>query len=460
MPYHHPRCLAMMAGLALLAACDDGAADGPLDGAVDAVTPDASVPSAPAPDEPSTGWGPTTTVGTTCAPPPLLRLEDIPNDPTLDDADPNTGAVFEVDGHALIGKHVSDVAAAEGGLRLWQELALRFPENQLRDVVQYEVFASSDPAAIFNRTGDVVTQRHGLKIGFSAELIAENDPDPCAPLVPRRGSFDWSLVHEMGHVRGWLDGSWSRFLTTFRDVAGDGEGFPEDGAPVLDREFVTSYAARADGDEDHAESWTTFVMLPEAALPAMMADEPLAATKVRWMYDQPGLRALRQAIRITEADGGDAVVTAAPRLDEERLWAEYRAALDGQNPPVDAIENPAWLHGSWGGTFEHAGAVYEQTFVITADDVLDVRRDAAGNELHRYAYGALLADGDLELRYIEYREAALYGWAASVTIPGTNDAVGYSTDFVRWDASKVLWGSSGGAGDGINVQDVELLRLE
>ena len=36
-----------------------------------------------------------------------------------------------------------------------------------------------------------------------------------APLVPRRGSFDWSLIHEFGHLRGWLDLTWREFLGTF-----------------------------------------------------------------------------------------------------------------------------------------------------------------------------------------------------------------------------------------------------
>lgn len=465
----------------LIVGCDDAANGDPLNGALDASTPndatvddaamdaalpdagmsdvDSDVPVEPDPDDPSLAWGPTATVGSDCVPPPLLRLEDIPNDPSLDDDNPDTGAVFEVDGHSLIGKHVTDVAAAEGGLRLWQELALRFPENQLRDLVQYEVFSTSDPVATFNRTNAVTTQRNGLKIGFSAELIDKNDPDPCAPLVPRRGTFDWSLVHEMGHVRGWLDGSWTRFISTFPDVSGPGDGFPEDGSPVLDRAFVTSYAERDDGDEDHAESWTTFVMLPESAIPAMMADEPLAASKVRWMYDQPGLRALRQAVRITESDGGNVVVTAAPRLDEEQLWADYREAIDNQNPPVDAIVNPAWLQGTWRGRFEFAGVTYEQEFKITADSVIDVRRDANGAELHRFDLATLMADDRLVLRYIDYPEDALYGWSALIDIPGTDDRIGYSTDFVQWDGTKVLWGSGGGAINDFSVQDIDLLRV-
>src|SRR5262245_28369510 len=50
-----------------------------------------------------------------CIPPPLLVLANIPDDPTLDDGDPETLAIFEVNGHDLIGKFVRDPAAAESG---------------------------------------------------------------------------------------------------------------------------------------------------------------------------------------------------------------------------------------------------------------------------------------------------------------------------------------------------------
>lgn len=255
-------------------------------------------------------------VPATCVPPPLLTLSEIPDDPSLDPHEDDIVATFEVDGHDLIGKFVVDEAAAEGGLKLWQELTLRVPENQLLDLVQLDISLDDDPVAYFNRHGDVTTKRRGLKIGFSVESFELNQPDPCAPLDPRRGTFDWSLIHELGHLRGFVDGSWFEFLDTFPDVQGDGEGYPEDGSPVLTGDFVTSYAERADGDEDHAESWTTYVVLPVDALPPPSEDEPLALQKVRWMDAQPGLRELREALRITEADAVVVDVAPAPRIDE------------------------------------------------------------------------------------------------------------------------------------------------
>ncbi|MEM6988843.1 MAG: hypothetical protein AAF721_00050 [Myxococcota bacterium] len=250
----------------------------------------------------------------TCTPPPLLRLDDIPDDPSLDPGDDDVVATFEVSGHALVGKHVTDEDAARGGLRLWQEFTLRIPENQLLDLVQLDIYLDDDPVATFNRRGDVTTSRQGLKIGFSVDNFGRNAEDPCAPLVPRRGSFDWSLIHEFGHLRGFVDGTWPEFLETFPDVQGDGEGYPEDDSPVLTGDFVTSYAERADGDEDHAESWTTFVMLPSSAIPVASVDEPLALQKVRWIAQQPGMRELRAAIRISETDAVVADVSPAPRL--------------------------------------------------------------------------------------------------------------------------------------------------
>lgn len=275
-----------------------------------------------------------------CVPPPLLLLSDIPDNPSLAyDDEPDVVATFEVDGHDLIGKHVTDVAAAEGALKLWQEVMLRIPENQLLDLVQLDISLDTDPVAYFNRNGNVTTTRQGLKIGFSVETFAINQDDPCAPLEPRRGTFDWSLVHEFGHLRGLVDGSWFLFLDTFPDVQGPGDGYPEDGSPILTGDFVTSYAERDDGDEDYAETWTTYVMLPASDIPPLTGDDPLALQKVHWMDQQPDLRELREAIRITEADHVAVDVPAAPRLDT--------SIFDPDDEGNDSIVVPKELIGQW-----------------------------------------------------------------------------------------------------------------
>ena len=337
------------------------------------------------------------TIGTTCTPPPLLVLDSIPNDPSLDDGDEGTLATFEVLGDQLIGKFVRDEEAARGGLRLWQEVVLRIPTNQRYDLVQFDIFEGGTQAAYFNRTGRITTERYGLKIGFNVNTFGEDDADVCAPLVPRRGSFDWSLVHEFGHLRGWLDGSWDAFLDTFEDVRGEGGGYPEDGSPILTGDFVTSYAERADGDEDHAESWTTFVMLDLDAIPAPSAGEPESITKVRWMSMQPGLLELRAAIRITEPDGGGVTVQGAPRLFASRA-------------PV--IEPPARVRGVWESAPITLGdqPAFVQRFEIRADDIV-VSEIEGGVERDRFSYAQGHRDGTF-VRFDQGDDGEVYFYVA------------------------------------------------
>lgn len=315
-----------------------------------------------------------------CDPPALLQLDDIPDDPSLAyDEGSDVVATFEVDGHALIGKHVTDVEAAEGGLKLWQEIALRIPANQLGDLVQLDIYTDTDPVAYFNRTGGVTTQRQGLKLGFSVENFKTNDADPCAPLRPARGNFDWSLVHEFGHLRGFVDRSWFTFLGRFPDIRGEGDGYPEDGSPVLDRDFVTSYAERADGDEDYAESWTTYVMLPSSDLPAEVEGESLALQKIRWLDAQPGLRELRDALRVTEDDAVDVDVPPAPPLDP--LWLE---------PGNSVILSPVLFQGEWRESPTEGYAL-----TLTPDDVV-VAQYEGGVEVSRVSMAEQRAAGTLD----------------------------------------------------------------
>ena len=355
-----------------------------------------------------------------CTPPPLLQLDAIPDDPSLAPDNQDILATFEVDGHDLVGKFVRDVPAAQGGLKLWQEFTLRIPENQLLDLVQLDIYADTDPVAYFNRTGNVTTERLGLKLGFSTLNFELNQDDPCAPLEPRRGTFDWSLVHEFGHLRGWVDGSWPKFLDTFPDVQGDGDGYPEDGSPILTGDFVTSYAERADGDEDHAESWTTFVMLAESELPPPSDDEPLALQKVRWMANQPDLIELREAIRITEGDAMDVTVPPAPRLDPSSI-----------NPPddsggdvgVEPIEVPAELHGVW-----QQSATDGVHVTMSATDIV-LSRYESGVEVERLSLAEEAAAD--QLFYFEIHDGASATLAYSFI--GAPDTERFNHDFFLQD---------------------------
>lgn len=385
----------------LLVACDDSeapdadvttASDTDSDGAStgdDSASGSTGSSTDPSDDTSSTGddessgseSGGDTDIPAGCVPPPLLLLADIPDNPSLAyDDEPDVVATFEVNGHDLIGKHVTDVAAAEGGLKLWQEVMLRIPENQLLDLVQLDISLDTDPVAYFNRSGNVTTTRLGLKIGFSVDIFALNQDDPCAPLEPRRGTFDWSLVHEFGHLRGLIDGSWFLFLDTFPDVQGPGDGYPEDGSPILTGDFVTSYAERDDGDEDYAETWTTYVMLPASDIPALTGDDPLALQKVHWMDQQPDLRELRDAIRITEADHMAVDVPPAPRLDT--------SIFDPGDQGSDSVVVPKELVGQWRESPTDGVVV---TFAL--DDIILAQYEA-GVETESLSLGeALAADG-------------------------------------------------------------------
>jgi hypothetical protein len=114
---------------------------------------------------------------------------------------------------------------------------------------------------------------------------------------------------------------------------------------------VTSYAERADGDEDHAETWTTFVMLGDDAIPPAADGEPMAVTKLRWMSEQPAYAALRRAIRITEPGVQPEIVDAAPAL-ADRV----------EPPPFGA---PSWMHGVYQ---EHP--TDGRQFEFRADDII------------------------------------------------------------------------------------------
>jgi hypothetical protein len=306
-----------------------------------------------------------------CDPPPLLRVADIPERASLADVGPDTLAAFEVDGDMLVGKFVRDEAAAEQAMLLWQELVLRIPTNQRPDLVQFNIFADNDPVAWVDGTG-VGNQvgRYGFTVAFSADNFDLNPGGPCAPLSGRRGTFDWTLIHEYHHLRGRADGSIDAFTFEFPHQVGDGDGYPEDGTPLLDRDYVTSYAERSSGDEDAAETFTTYVML--ADLPAATA--ALATTKVRWFDELTGYPEVRRAIRVSEDDGEIGELTPVPRFEF----------------PFE-IAPPSWLHGTWRGV---AGDGVEIQFRfepanVTYSEIVD------GEEVAVSSYETLRDDGTL-----------------------------------------------------------------
>jgi hypothetical protein len=255
----------------------------------------------------------------------------------------------------------TDRAVAEGALGLWRELVFRIPTSQRLDLVQLEITKASDPAGATDNSGTgSATGRFGYVLSFSASGIDRNDPDPTAPLARRRGTFDWTLIHELGHLRMYADGTIDDYMRDFENRTGPGRGYPEDGSPRTDGDWVTSYAERAGGDEDCAESFTTYVMLDE-----LPEGDSLAAWKVRWFARRPGYPELRRALRITEPDGSAAPLEPAPR-----------AAF----PLV--VEPAAWMVGTWRGTLEDGDEI---VYEITPDDIVRTRFEA-GAEVERWSY--------------------------------------------------------------------------
>jgi len=260
-----------------------------------------------------------------------------------------------------------DEDAAEQAMLLWQELVLRIPTDQRLDLVQLDIYDDDDPVAWVDGTG-VGNQvgRYGFTVAFSADNFDRNPGGPCAPLSGHRGTFDWTLIHELHHIRGRVDGTVDAFTSQFPHVPGDGVGYPEDGTPVLDRDYVTSYAERSWGDEDAAESFTTYVMLTALPEPA----DALATAKVRWFDEQPDYAAWRSMIRITEGEGPGDSPSPAPR-------AVFPFEVD---PPM-------WIYGTWQGT-RSDGVAMEYRFA--AGSIVAVEGDGAP-----IRYEALRDDGTL-----------------------------------------------------------------
>jgi len=288
-------------------------------------------------------------------------LGAIPMDPDLEPGDRNVAVVFELDGDEVVGAWYEDEQLAEGGLGLWEELVLRIPANQRADLVQFELNRTSDPVASTDNSGTGTrTGRFGRGMRFSVVNLTRNEGGATAPLSRRRGTFDWTLIHECGHLRSYVDGTTNAFTAAFRTGRGAGEWYPQDGSPRTTGNWVTSYAERAGGDEDCAESFTAYVMLDE-----LPTGDSVAAQKVRWFDERPGYRELRRRLRCTEPDGTLEELAPAPLLDF----------------PLD-VRPADWMHGTWRGTL---GDGSEVVYEFSADDIVRTRTATDGTT-ERFGY--------------------------------------------------------------------------
>jgi hypothetical protein len=349
----------------LVVACGDGGTEA--DDGDDSDDSDSS-------DSSDTDPGPDADPSARCVPPTLPALAAIPDDPVLVPDDSDTIVAFEVQDDAIVGKFVADPAAGEAALKLWQELVVRIPTNQRLDLVEFHVFSGDDLAGFISGTTQSPTGRYGYTMSITSEYL-DADRDPCAPLVPRRGNYGWTMIHEYGHMRSVIDGTLDIFTVPEQNgfgeyPRGDGSGYPADGSPDLTKNFVTSYAERAESDEDYAESFTAHVMLP--TLPTC---DTGACKKVRFMAEH-GFADLRTAMRITEPDGSAAPIAPAPR-------AVF--------PFV--ITPPSWIHGTWQGVSPEDSSTVR--FVFSGSDIVITVTPAGGGSVFTKRYSTLRDGGAL-----------------------------------------------------------------
>ncbi|MGP1271785.1 MAG: hypothetical protein ACTS22_00470 [Phycisphaerales bacterium] len=228
------------------------------------------------------------------------RLAAIPDDPSFGAASERYLAIFEIDEDAIIAKHVRDEEAARLGLQAWDRVAAMFPVWARRRIVQFNVQDGSRWAGRFDGSGANDIGRPGYKLSVAAYLLAaeENLADPVRPVDARRGTLDWTLVHEIGHYYCLVTDAVERFSQRFDARPGmparrqSPDDYPEDGSPVIDGHFVTSYAERTPGDEETVETFTTYLVVP-----ALPENDSLVAEKVLFFDGVRGMAELRRRIQ-------------------------------------------------------------------------------------------------------------------------------------------------------------------
>ena len=211
-------------------------------------------------------------------------------------------AIFEVDGDELIAKAVrEDQQAALLGVACWQRLTKLFPARYRKGLVQFNIQSGRRWAGFFDGSGanDVGRKGYSLSIAKYQAMKDQRLQDASHPLTPRRGTLDWTMVHEMGHYICLTTNAIELFSQAF-----DGDGhsqperrkrpddYPEDGSPVVDGDFVTSYAERTPGDEEVCETFTTYLLVDE-----LPTNDSLVARKIRFFDSLPGYPELREHIQ-------------------------------------------------------------------------------------------------------------------------------------------------------------------
>lgn len=225
----------------------------------------------------------------------------IPDKAKLKNAPDKYIAVFEVRDDAFVGKRVRDKEAAKLAHACWARIKVLFPLSYRKLLVQFNIMSGRKLAGAFDGSGRNDVGRRGYRLSV-AKYCAEKEKklsDAKRKVSRRRGTLDWTLVHEMGHYICLRMNVIELFSQNF-----DGDDVPQpkrrkkptdyakDGSPKLTGHFVTSYAERKGGDEEVVETFTTYMLVKK-----LPTGDSLVAKKLRFFDTIPGFPELRKHIQ-------------------------------------------------------------------------------------------------------------------------------------------------------------------
>lgn len=210
-------------------------------------------------------------------------------------------AVFEIRDDAFVGKHVRDKKAEKLAHCCWDRIKVLFPLSYRKLLVQFNIMSGRKLAGSFDGSGKNDVGRKGYRLSV-AKYCAEKEKNlnqAKRVVSRRRGTLDWTLVHEMGHYICLRMNVIELFSQSF-----DGDNVPQpkrrkkptdyakDGSPKLKGNFVTSYAERKGGDEEVVETFTTYMLVKK-----LPDGNSLVARKLRFFDTIPGFPELRKHIQ-------------------------------------------------------------------------------------------------------------------------------------------------------------------
>jgi hypothetical protein len=228
-------------------------------------------------------------------------LLEIPDSKQLRQAPDKYLAVFEVQNNELVGKEIRNEASGTVGLEGWKRLKVLFPPEYRSEIVQFNVQAGDRWAGMFDGDGKNDVGRKGYRLSIADDTLRDEPllANSSRVATARRGTLDWTLIHEVGHYI-----CLKRDLIEMFSQAFDGDDvaqprrhksptqYAPDGSPKVDGNFVTRYAERTPGDEETVETFTTYLTIK------VLPDNPsLVAKKIMFFDKYPEIRKLREHIQ-------------------------------------------------------------------------------------------------------------------------------------------------------------------